>query len=113
MPKFTLTRVRLNSGGYTSSGEYFGIGQPLYHYEAEYPDTWNADHVPDCSVNNPIERGGIEFTYLASIPIAHCAECGRAARIAYNDVADYIRADNREHAKAKVIAKYPDATFYK
>jgi len=26
---------------------------------------------------------------------------------------DYIRADNREHAKDKIRAKYPGATFYR
>lgn len=28
--KLTLRRVRLNKGGYTSSGHYYGIGQHLY-----------------------------------------------------------------------------------
>lgn len=30
--KFTLQRVRLNSGGYTNSGYYYGNGNPLYWY---------------------------------------------------------------------------------
>lgn len=30
--KFTLQRIRLNSGGYTSKGVYFGTGAPLYYY---------------------------------------------------------------------------------
>lgn len=30
--KYTLRRVRLNSGGYTSEGYYFGIDLPLYWY---------------------------------------------------------------------------------
>ncbi len=33
--KFYLKRVRLNSGGYDSSGEYFGIGATLYQYQAD------------------------------------------------------------------------------
>lgn len=28
--KFSLRRVRLNSGGYDSGGAYWGIGKPLY-----------------------------------------------------------------------------------
>jgi hypothetical protein len=32
--KFYLVKVRLNSGGYTPSGYYFGGGVPLYYYEA-------------------------------------------------------------------------------
>lgn len=30
MPKVSLTRVRLNNGGYDSTGYYFGIGMPLF-----------------------------------------------------------------------------------
>jgi len=30
--KFTLRRIRLNSGGYDPNGTYFGIGAPLYWY---------------------------------------------------------------------------------
>jgi hypothetical protein len=31
--RFTLVRVRLNSGGYDHRGVYFGVDQPLYHFE--------------------------------------------------------------------------------
>jgi hypothetical protein len=31
--KFHLRRVYLNSQGYTSTGQYYGIGEPLYEYE--------------------------------------------------------------------------------
>lgn len=31
--KVYLKKVRLNQGGYTDSGQYFGIGSPLYYYE--------------------------------------------------------------------------------
>lgn len=33
--KFTLQRVRLDSGGYDSGGAYWGIGEPLYWASAE------------------------------------------------------------------------------
>jgi len=33
--KFTLQRVRINSGGYDSGGAYWGIGQPLYWANCE------------------------------------------------------------------------------
>lgn len=36
--KFSLTRVRLDKGGYTSSGYYFGNGLPLYWYSSEDND---------------------------------------------------------------------------
>jgi hypothetical protein len=28
--KFILYRVRINSGGYTDTGYYYGVGQPVY-----------------------------------------------------------------------------------
>jgi hypothetical protein len=30
--KFILQRVRLNSGGYDSSGSYWGVGLPVYWF---------------------------------------------------------------------------------
>lgn len=37
-PKFTLQRVRINSGGYDAGGAYWGLGQPLYWYSDENGD---------------------------------------------------------------------------
>jgi hypothetical protein len=37
--KLYCHKIKLNSQGYTSKGEYFGVGMPLYWYETE-----------DCSV---------------------------------------------------------------
>lgn len=39
--KFELKRERLNSGGYTSGGSYFGTGQPLYVYVGRVETTDN------------------------------------------------------------------------
>lgn len=33
--KVALRKVRLNNGGYDGSGQYWGVGQPLYYYESE------------------------------------------------------------------------------
>lgn len=33
-PKFSLQRIRLDSGGYDSGGAYWGIGTPLYWYQS-------------------------------------------------------------------------------
>lgn len=33
--RFYLARVYLNKGGYDSSGTYWGVGEPLWFYEAE------------------------------------------------------------------------------
>jgi len=110
MPKFTLTRVRLNRGGYTTKGEYFGTGAPLYAYGAEYPDTWNADHHYQCTVENPIQPAHLDTTPGGNHT---CGQCGRSARRSYNDVYDYTRASDREHAKQIIRAKYPDAEFYR
>lgn len=41
--RLSVRRVRLNSGGYTSSsGQYFGLGAPLYHVtdEDDAVDFW-------------------------------------------------------------------------
>jgi hypothetical protein len=35
MIKVNLRKIRINSGGYTDNGEYFGVGLPLYSYEYE------------------------------------------------------------------------------
>ena len=42
--RWTIRREPLNSGGYTSSGEYFGRGAPLFVYAGELPGygvDWN------------------------------------------------------------------------
>ena len=41
-PKIRIVQVRLNQGGYTSHGRYFGTGKPLY--EVTYADS--GDYVP-------------------------------------------------------------------
>lgn len=33
-PRFSLSRVRINQGGYDDSGRYWGVGEPLYFYES-------------------------------------------------------------------------------
>lgn len=33
--RFTLSRVRLNQGGYTDRGQYFGVEAPLYYAQSE------------------------------------------------------------------------------
>jgi len=35
LSKFTLQRVRIDSGGYDQGGAYWGLGAPLYHAYAE------------------------------------------------------------------------------
>jgi hypothetical protein len=34
--KVSVSRIRLNAGGYDSSGRYWGGGAPLYHVASEY-----------------------------------------------------------------------------
>jgi hypothetical protein len=60
--KTTLIRIKLNEEGYTSTGVYYGVGEPLYWYA-----------MPD-------GKGYIE---------------------------DYIRARDRDAAKAQVVARHP------
>jgi hypothetical protein len=33
--KFYIQRVRLNQGGYTDKGQYFGTGRPLYSFQSQ------------------------------------------------------------------------------
>ena len=37
--RFSLARVPINRGGYDRMGTYWGIGTPLYRYEAVEPDS--------------------------------------------------------------------------
>ncbi len=37
MIKVTLRKIRLNRGGYDSSGAYWGLGVPLYRYSYIHP----------------------------------------------------------------------------
>ena len=100
--KFILRRIPINSGGYDSGGAYWGIGAPLYWYCAYETD-------------DTVETG-------------RCHHCGMSQRSAINsdacqhkfdtrseevEVSDYIRASDRDHAKAIVTAKYPGAKFYR
>lgn len=41
-PKLSVRRVRLNKGGYTPSGRYYGVGQSLFEIDGEDPkhDVW-------------------------------------------------------------------------
>jgi hypothetical protein len=46
-PRFYLTRVRLNQGGYDRRGQYWGVGQPLYRYTTDDMDDWRYIRVDD------------------------------------------------------------------
>lgn len=35
MEKIALERIRLDAGGYTRGGRYFGTGEPLWSYEVD------------------------------------------------------------------------------
>jgi hypothetical protein len=35
-----IERVRLDRQGYTKSGQYFGVGAPLFRYSGEDPDAY-------------------------------------------------------------------------
>jgi hypothetical protein len=44
--RFTLRRIRLDSGGYDSGGAYWGIGQPLFWWSVTIKE---GDAVDECS----------------------------------------------------------------
>ncbi len=83
-----VRRERLNSGGYTSTGKYFGIGAPLFHYfgEDDATDAWNAR-----------ERAQTDPRDLWKFrPI---------------EINDYLRAADRSDAVAKLKKLFPRARF--
>lgn len=41
----TWERERLDRGGYTSGGRYFGIGAPLYRVEVDDGQTWREYYI--------------------------------------------------------------------
>lgn len=103
--KVELVRLRLNQGGYTDDGRYYGVGAPLYQYRLELPDSYSCYHRARCSEPD-LETNAYQ-------PMMHCPECGVIARRETNDVCEEIRASGREHAKEMVRRKYPQATFYR
>ena len=104
--KVQLERLRLNAGGYTARGQYFGVGQPLYQYRLELPDTFTAHH----RYSRDFSEHRCNEADLSAV--AHCPECGANVVRQLNDVCEEIRANDRGHAKAIIRAKYPTATFY-
>lgn len=80
--RWTIRREPLNNGGYTSSGEYFGRGAPLFVYEGQLPAM----------------KSHLYGEYGPS-------SVGR-------DVYGHVRASDRASAIAKVLQKYPSAKFY-
>lgn len=98
--KVELQRLRLNNGGYTADGSYFGVGAPLFQYRLELPDSYSCFHRFRCSEPNVTGE-------------TSCPECGAHVRKEYNDVCEEIRAQDREHAKEIIRRKYPEAKFYR
>ena len=81
--RFSLKRVPLNQGGYTSDGQYYGRGKPLYVAVFDDPsDTTDVQGTPWC----PHGFNYVEHTF---------------------------RAYDRDDAKAIVRSVYPAATFYR
>ena len=102
--KVELRRLRLNGGGYTSNGNYFGVGAPLFQYWIELPDTFSCFHRYGCSEPEKFEHRPAGYC---------CSECEAIAYLVRNDVCEEIRAESREHAKEIIRRKYPEAKFYR
>lgn len=62
--KVSVRKIRLNQGGYTDCGCYFGVGEPLYCFEDE--EGVFADHIRASSREDAIEQVR-EFYPLAKI----------------------------------------------
>lgn len=87
--KFTLVRVRLNAGGYDSMGRYFGRDIPLWHYSGEVEcDRW--------------EWARDSNGHMVSHAVPDT-----------KPIDEYLRAVDRDDAKACIKQKYPHARFYR
>lgn len=100
--KFEVKRVPINSGGYDHGGAYWGTGQPLYFYIA-YETAM-------------VEYGPCE--YCGKLPPYRHNECNsidgahhQKTREEETEISDYIRADDRDHAKEIIRKLHPTATF--
>ncbi|WP_316227727.1 hypothetical protein [Bradyrhizobium sp. SZCCHNR3015] len=71
--RFTLQRIRLDSGGYDSGGAYWGHGQPLFWWSVTLSEEGCRDE----------------------------------------DASGFMRASDRNAAKAKIRALHPAARFYR
>jgi len=76
--KLVIERVRLNSGGYTSAGRYFGVGAPLYRV-----------------MNDDSADGVVDFYIRAK----DRAAAGREVRSIYPLAAFRGSGNKRTHAK--------------
>lgn len=52
--RVSVTRERLNSGGYTRQGVYFGVGSPLYFFQDE--DGAHSDYIRASDRQDAIEQ---------------------------------------------------------
>ena len=91
----TIRKVGINSGGYTSSGKYYGIGQPVFEYDVE--------EVPLSMIRNK------DFYYWGSDESAPYEANGEMCVTMYGSV----RADNMKEAKEKLKKMYPGIYFSK
>ena len=57
--KIYCHKVRLNKGGYTDTGHYFGVGMPLYLFETE--DCSVSDYIRAYDREDAILKGKIIF----------------------------------------------------
>lgn len=104
---FELRKIRINSGGYDDGGAYWGIGQPLYWYCAYDTDnTVETGRCLYCEQHYTAYREG-RYGECNSPTGAHVFP----TKSEDVEISNFIRADSREHAKAKIRAKYPNAMF--
>lgn len=103
--KVYLRRVRINNGGYDRPGSYWGTGQPLYYFQADLPDTYS----------HTIWQWHTCDAELTAADVPSCRNCGRSVKRDLNEISDYTRANDRNHAKEIIQAKYStlDLTFYR
>ena len=101
---FELRRIRINQGGYDDGGAYWGTGQPLYWYYAYTETTVDTGRCLFCNQ-------GVRSAQNGDCRDSSNGEHKFETTTEEVEISDYIRADSREHAKAIVVRKYPNARF--
>jgi hypothetical protein len=101
--KFHVERVPINGGGYDSGGAYWGQDEPLYRYQAESSDLkYNYNRCDRC------ERPW-DSRYCDGSEQSH----EHPSKVVDSEICDYVRAQDRAHAKALILVQYPAAKFYR
>jgi hypothetical protein len=104
--KFRIRRVPLNNGGYDRTGQYYGIGAPLWEYEADVCEQVVAGRCVYCDCSQPV-------VFDRPCAWSRDDEHRFPMKDSHETISDRVRASCRDEVKALILKKYPDAEFYR